>query len=835
MPVLESNGNEVIYGVIKGDTLSEIAEEYNTTVPVLVKLNNIKDPNLIVVGQEIVIIKGAKDVNSINAKTEPKNTTYSPIVDVFGLQASTDRTMYATWSWDKDNTDGYQVIWQYDTGNDVWFNGSDTTVKDKQSIWTAPTNAIGVRFKVKAVPKTNNANTISWTPGWSTYKTYSFSDNPPTTPPTPTVTIDRYKLTAELTNLPAGNGPEIEIQVCKNDDDKQVLKYTRTIQTGRVSLSITMQAGSRYKVRCRAKKNGAFSEWSAYSQNFYAPPVAPEKIPKCEANSKNTVYIEWTPVDSAKYDIEYTTDREYFNGSNATTTISNIEQPHYIITGLEIGVEYYFRVRAVIGDQYSEWRNHIGGVVLGTKPAPPTTWSSTTTAIVGDPIKLYWMHNTQDGSSEEYADLEIYVDGVKQTIEYIQKSTDEDEKDKTSFHEIDTTSILYKEGTIIQWRVRTCGITHEFSDWSTQRTINIYAPPTVSVGIIDGNDNPYSGTIAAFPFYVSALAGPATQTPISYHVSVTSTELYETSDYKGNTKIVCVGDAVYSKNFDVSDDLMVELSPENIDLENNILYDVTVTVTMNSGLTATATRDFRVAWTEQRYEPNAEIGIDRERIITYVRPYCEDENGDLIDGVSLSLYRREFDGGFTELATGLNNTSKTFVVDPHPALDYARYRVVATQNSTGAISYYDLPGQYIGETAIVIQWNENWTSLEMLNEDPTQSPAYSGSVLKLPYNVDISDKQQPDVSFVQYIGRSHPVTYYGTQVGTSSTWKATIDKNDTDTLFALRRLAVWMGNVYAREPSGSGYWANVRVSIGKTHRDMTIPVTLEVTRVDGGA
>lgn len=39
------------YTVVKGDTLSEIAQKYGTTVNTLAQLNGIKDPNLIVVGQ----------------------------------------------------------------------------------------------------------------------------------------------------------------------------------------------------------------------------------------------------------------------------------------------------------------------------------------------------------------------------------------------------------------------------------------------------------------------------------------------------------------------------------------------------------------------------------------------------------------------------------------------------------------------------------------------------------------------------------------------------------------------------------------------------------------
>ncbi|MGL4911520.1 MAG: LysM peptidoglycan-binding domain-containing protein, partial [Romboutsia sp.] len=43
------------YTVKSGDTLSKIAIKYNTTVANLVKLNNLKNPNLINVGQVLIV------------------------------------------------------------------------------------------------------------------------------------------------------------------------------------------------------------------------------------------------------------------------------------------------------------------------------------------------------------------------------------------------------------------------------------------------------------------------------------------------------------------------------------------------------------------------------------------------------------------------------------------------------------------------------------------------------------------------------------------------------------------------------------------------------------
>ena len=61
--------NSTIYTVVKGDTLSKIAKQFNTTVDNLVKINNITNPNLIYVNQQI------KLTNSNYFKKVTLNTT----------------------------------------------------------------------------------------------------------------------------------------------------------------------------------------------------------------------------------------------------------------------------------------------------------------------------------------------------------------------------------------------------------------------------------------------------------------------------------------------------------------------------------------------------------------------------------------------------------------------------------------------------------------------------------------------------------------------------------------------------------------------------------------
>lgn len=821
------------YTVKWGDTLSEIALTYKAyisgstnaaRIKTLCKLNNIKDPDYIVVGQVLKF--------SGEADKEPSSTGSRATITTFGLQSNTDRTVYACWSWSKDNTENYQVYWYYDTGDGVWFVGSNSTVTDEQSTYTAPTNANRVKCKVKPISKTHEVNgkeTNYWTASWSTEKTYSFKDNPPSKPDTPSVEIEKYKLTASLDNIDL-NATSIQFQVVKNDE-KVYKTGTATIKTAHASYSCTVAAGGEYKVRCRACRGSIYSDWSEYSSDVGTIPSASSGIISLKALSETAVSIDWGNVSNAtKYEVQYTTKKYYFDSSSEVKTLT-VESVvcHAEVTGLESGEEYFFRVRAVNDNGESAWTG-IKSIIIGKDPAAPTTWSSTTTVIVGEPLTLYWAHNSEDGSSQTYGEVELYIDGVKET-HTVKNSTDEDEKDKTSKYVVDTTP--YTEGTKIQWRVRTAGITKVYGDWSVERTVDIYAPPTLDFSVTDQNGESID-TLTSFPFYVYGLAGPNTQVPVGYYVSITANEPYETVDRVGNSNLVIKGEQVYGKHFDTSGELLAEISANNVDLENNISYTISCTVSMNSGLTAESSHVITVAWVDTIYEPNAQIGIDSDTLVAHINPYCEDDTGTLISGITLSVYRREFDGSFTEIASGIANEDNTYVTDPHPSLDFARYRIVAIETATGAVSYYDVPGYPVGETSAVIQWDEDWMSFETSSDDTLEEPPWSGSLLKLPYNLDVSDKTSPDVSLVEYIGRKRPVSYYGTQIGQTSTWNVDVDKTDKETLYALRRLQNWMGDVYVREPSGSGYWANITVSFSQTHCELVIPVTLDITRVEGG-
>jgi hypothetical protein len=820
--------------------------------------------------------------NYVPPTTKSKVTYFS--VD---LQNGTDRTLFATWTWTATaQTDHFEVEWKYDTGNGVWFDGATNNADAAIRIdtYNAPSNAKRVRARIlpvsKEITKTTSTGmykTAYWQGEWSAYVYYDFVEaKTPAKPSVPTVTMEGFTLTAELDTYDE-NTQYIEFEVVKNNE-KTIKSGQSRVVTNHAAFTCVVDAGGQYKVRARGLLpvsatpkvtnqvkttvgNCEAGEWSEYSSNVTTIPTTPAEIKSHTALSVSSVQLEWDAVANATgYTVEYTTDKMFFDSSNEPKSQSVEGVTSIIITGLESGQAWYFRLQATNSQGGSGW-TPIYSVILGKAPAAPTTWSETSTVVVGEAITLYWMHNSEDSSNQSDAEIELTANGASYPVEDVYLSTDgtasyatvqsltyaEDilvDENETSILTSSNQEIsldLYSSfpaGTVLQWRVRTKGIVDEWGPWSVIRTVTVYEQPSIELIVSDQYDfTNYIHTLNSFPLYLNAVAYPAAQTAIGWNLSITANEAYETRNANGRTRYVRAGEEIYSKYISSqTNELSVTLSAGDISFESNASYTINLTVIMNSSLTATETASFNVVWAYDEYEPNAEVTIDTDQLCAYILPYCRDDNGDPISDILLSVYRREYDGRFVEIATDLDNSKSVTVTDPHPALDMARYRIVAKSIATGHISYFDMPGVPVNETGIIIQWDEEWSNYnyDNLNNDPLTEPVWTGSFLRLPYNIAVSDSYGMDVSLVEYIGRAHPVSYYGTQLGVESSWSSDIPRDDSETLYALRRLAIYQGDVYVREPSGSGYWAHVNPSFDRSYDNMTIPVSLQLTRVEGG-
>ena len=797
-----------------------------------------------------------------------------------------ERTLYAKYltivgsntssTVDKNTLDHYVVTWKYYTANGVWFHGStDNNVTEHTALYNYPSNATKVKVYVKPVSKTYEVDVKTvvngeeqttkeersyWT-GVAVSTTYTVPTAPPEKPTGLTLTIEGTKLKAVVEGIEDPKADRIYFEVVRDESDTVTKKFKTgycDVAYQRASFSCNINLGYAYRVRCRAaygvKGTYIYSDWTTYSsQETTIPSGVTASSFKCRVDSSTSVYLSWKKVNTAtSYDIEYTTNSDYFDKSSDVQSTSTESNAIYI-TGLETGTKMYFRIRAVNDKGTSAWSYPIS-TILGTVPSAPTTWSSSTTGMVGGKVTLYWVHNSEDQSAQTGAKIFILVGRDTTTIPLEYTPSEDTDENPIYSYELDLSG--YPDGSQIMWSVRTKGIMADYGEYSTTRTITVYAPPNLELHLgeesakwlwdtfnFENGDINTAATgeyLECYPYDIFAEVGPvsdspAGQKPVCYTVSVKAEDTYETEDIFGKTRIVQAGTEVFSRTYYTPDyHFAAALEAGEVALENDQSYKVTVTVVMSSGLTATDSGAFTVNWYDELYEPDARITISRDTLSAYIAPFLLDEYGALEDEVTLSVYRREYDGGFTEIATDIVNDGVMTVVDPHPALDYARYRIVARNKNTSVSGYSDIPAMPVHEPSIVIQWDDNWTEFDYTEDAEFDMPPWTGSMVKLPYNVDVSESHDPDVSLIKYIGRANPVSYYGTQRGETANWSTEVPKHDKETLYALRRLSAWMGDVYVREPNGVGYWANIKVSMSINHLELSVPVSFTITRVEGG-
>lgn len=783
--------------------------------------------------------------------------------------------------------DKYEIVWQYankklysaskGTYYGVWMIGESTTYSaasdgdnyNPKIEYTPPDNARAIQVKVRPVSKTysvtknNNTTQVSyWTGEWYYSQVLEVLDYyNPDAPSTPTLAItDKNHLTASVTNYNDDKAASVRFEIEQTyNGSKSTSQHLVTLKSGTATYANNNATlGASYRVRAMGlnseqgsktftSANSTYketvvygqSDWSDWSSSAVAAPSAPAGITDIRAESSTGIYVKWSPVTTAdSYKIEWTDTQSNFDKSNASINSGETQKGtnEFHITGLDTGSIYFVRVCAVNDNGQSAW-TAIKSCAVGKTPAAPTTWSNpASVAFVGETITFWFTHNSQDNSNMYYGQVEISTDGGETYIKHEVKGIGNDTEDSEASYSyvLDTSTTGWDTGATILWRARTAGITQAWGDYSAVRKIELFEQPSVTLTIEGGDGS--SGTIASFPLSVAATALPDAQTAIGYHLNITSADAYEYTDATGETTYVSAGESVYSQYFDqTGNSFTAEIYPADIDLESGASYTATLTVSMDSGLTAQVIETFDVSWTDAVFGVDAQIGYDDNDNICYISPYAyATTDEELPSGIELRVYRRNVDGTRTLIAEGIEDGTNTAVVDMHPTLDYARYRIVGVDASTGAVSFTDMPGLPIESNYSIIQWNDDWESFDITTTED-ESAAAQSSIIKLMYNPENSYSTNVSVSCVNYVGREYPVSYYGTAVDTSVSWKLDILRDDTETLYQLRRLQVWKGDVYVRDPSGFGCWATVNVSFERSYDKAVIPVTIDITRVEGGA
>lgn len=442
------------------------------------------------------------------------------------------------------------------------------------------------------------------------------------------------------------------------------------------------------------------------------------------------------------------------------------------------------------------------------------------------------------------------------------------------------------DGERLSFKITCTSITGT-SPMSDEKQIAFLEEPSVSFSVIS-NDISDDSVIHGFPIeivpsYSVGAIQKVVRTTLSIVFSGDSSE-YETFD--GSTVIYSDGDVLARRSINVQIDNKHEyyiFSYKDLAIIPNYGDNVRVEVDILTDYGLLAHNDLTLTWGQQPTDNNITIAclfnyislddvmkptydMDEDieelpgpmydtnqyshgvlNINVYEDEFVdEDDTGDedhemaTASGYIYSVYRKNYDNTYTLLASDIDPTSNFTVDDPYPSLNIARYLIVATNTTTG----YSIGQSFsfdVKDPVILIQWNlskseENFDRFAIETSDVgllIDNEGLIGNGVRLPYNIDTSPSVEIDSEEIEYIGRKSPVSYYGTMVRESTSLSSVILKEDTATLTALRELQKYNGDVYIREPSGIGYWANVKVEYSLEHTNKLINISIEATKVDG--
>ena len=923
----------------------------------------------------------------------------------------------------------YKVKWEYWVPKvKTSYIGSETSVTNWSTTYNSysyPANANKVKVTVTLVYEKVTKDAPKFKPLTASYTANAtgFTPEPPSS-----VSHDmndtKLVVTAEVSQSEITNKKVDQVwftfyQGTTNSNGVDSLKEVKTNKvnlnktTRLVSTYYTLDPGYfyRYKVLAYTTTYEYKSESTNLSQKVYTHASKPTNF-SVAANAQNSATLSFYVKGHVEgYEVQYATEEKYLNTSSEFAQSKSWPEDDtnkfehsvtHIISDLETGQHYFFRVRATSGNFGNSSWSDIVPLIIGREPGPPSTYSSKTAAEVGETVTLYWVHNTQDGSSQTQAQIALYMNTDTEMIgqepitynnPYI---NDEYNKDKTLSYPISLTTNShydvnnnqkvwdFKDGDVLYWKVRTRGVysgksgtnaerfsrlfvdandnqsvvlveapttinsfaigigsilspimidvpsihysilnnvltiyptvlsvlnsedpqyntriqfhigysyyTNGYGDWSDVKQISMYQQPEAHL-LLKTNweidpENPDdispiedvepTDVIDSYPLAVVMSATPSSQEIVSFNLTISNAgEAYESWNSFGEPITIGPNEIIYQRFFDEGFDDATDndeainrktllLYPSDVTFQDGERYNFTLEAYMNSGLSNEAYHNNTLASIEDNvdFEVEATIQVDPETMTAVIQPVCydaidesqidpEDEEGSLPEfneerltqNVLMDVYRRETDGTMTLIENNIANTGWASIPDPHPSLDYARYRIVARKTHTAKAAYGDYEEE-MGVYSLVIQWDQTWVDYisdyseaaenfeDNVDEAAKITAVYNDGLLVLPWNVDTSEDYKPDVAMVEYIGREHPVSYYGTQRGQTASWSTIIDKQDKETLFKLRRLSRYMGDCYVREPSGTGYWANVQVNWSQTHNEPAIPISINVTRVE---
>ena len=488
--------------------------------------------------------------------------------------SNTDREVYVTFKWSKSHTDGFEIDWEYTTGQitkgdyrwyvDDWSTHEPQITQGRYTYrYTAPDNAIGVRCWVRPISTENSKGKKYWTASWSSGKTYYFTRKCPTPKVEGSMSADCKKVTLTGSEYSTDTYTEqfrlwwdrsVDGGEYKKWQDYRInLKSGWEPPTSSTIYDTSVTPGHTYKYRLsttatKPSSHAFLNKWSDYSEEVELT-TFPSKVNnlKAQAASSSSMTLTWDKIANAEeYIVEYTTNKDAWD-QNAEGDISSddgITATKYTVTGLETGQRWYCRVYAT-NDTGDGEKSDVVSVVVGTVPDAPTLYATETAYMRGEQVYLRWNHNSEDESEQTEAQLR-WTDDNGLTWTTITLGSD-------MYYVLDTTD--FDDASTICWQVCTKGVLATYSEWSGAERFMVYAQPSIVPGLFQTDENgntvdELNNPLIAFPLYISIESESENQNPIAYDVSIKSRDTYLYVNNQGENAWMPAGTVVWSGHLD---------------------------------------------------------------------------------------------------------------------------------------------------------------------------------------------------------------------------------------------------------------------------------------------
>ena len=610
---------------------------------------------------------------------------------------------------------------------------------------------------------------------------------------------------------------------CPNWDDQESIAFDVYAIVGTAVKQTRADGVDSYSVSVGMRSQNIVSEGGAV-------PVAPKNVSVSRVEGKSdTVRVDWdwpwSEAGSAEISWSDHDDAWESTDEPESFLISNLHASHWNISGLETGKTWYVRVRLIAGNMatsdgvtYGPWSDVSQGTIdLSSAPNKPVLILSNSVIPEDGSTIASWVYTTTDNTAQAYAEVAIVENG-----EYIPIA-----HSLTAQHvTIPAQSENYplSTGNIYSLVCRVKSASGKLSEWSDIVSLTVAKPISCEIAqtsLVSQHIESMRGidTLTEMPLSIKVTgAGDGGITTII----VERAEDYlmvrpDETNFNGNK-----GEMVLQTSPPLVGINQVSFTTDDLigPMDDGAVYNIVATVQDGLGQKDSATLPFEVHWEHQAEEPSAEVVIDEENLIAYIKPIAP-ANADPEDVAD--IYRLSADK--PELIVEGAIFGETYV-DPYPALgDMGGHRIVTRTKN----------GDYITEGNQIAMIDSPELGVNPIeNEDLLNVIDFEGRQIRFYWETDYSNTWAKDFQETTYLGGSiegdwNPAV---SRSGTLSSKAITV--LDQEMLKDVRRLADYPGICHVRTADGSSYAADVQVSEDYTddEKGMVTNYSLSITKVD---